>query len=1341
MELLIQHFQRMKKSLFDFTKLLFLFFLLIVAEAGAMPLNYSKVQGKFLDNESYFDVVQDKTGRLWLASQSGLYYYDNDDLNKFNSRNYPEFNSLIIWDFEYSYDENSIYIGTSMGVYQYFIDEERLDEINYSDKVKVTQLAKVEGDYYAVHENIVFKIDQKNKLLKKEYELNESIIHFGMLNGKMHFATRQGLYVLTSGGKFKRMLNDTFYHFEEINGQDYFFSRNKILYGFDNDFKSVSLLGGETGCVGKVEDAISIGDLVWFASQFSGVCVFDPKRKTISRYFVENNSVFKKIRSGRKFIFDKSGGLLFLHSEGVQYISPIMQNIVLYKSSDYQFFSLLMQKDNGRIYILSREHLLELKKNGDVVKVNAHNSTTNYTSSDESFFYTSVLDESLLVEENIQSKKVETHQLLREVLFFVKVVGNDVIYNSDGELFKYDLKTKRDTRLFFNLEKSNALFMLTDDFESDGAVGCDFNGRLVIRNSGKLESKPSLNSELRKTGGCLGVLKLKSGGYLVNTISEFFLYEGNALIYLRDSIAKLRQVHEVHDYYFSPFDSRLDFYTLSNNQYIPVDLKPYSIGNVEYFTKPIFFDNNTFALAYSNGIAHVDLDILNTPIQNQFIYLRDFTVDDNKLNLTNDINSDDYSNAASVQQLVPYEHELVKLKLTNPNYYDDVHIKFRYRLKGYKDDWQSASKEKYEVTFVSLPPDDYLFEAQASFNGGPWVANTTLRFSVETPLWLTWWAYVLYLIAALILIYSIVRLRTRTLEKRAERLENEVSQRTEEVQQQKLTIEQLLDRKNKMFANISHEIRTPLTLIISPIKAYLNQPKSKLADSLLQSVLTNAQRLHHLVEQSLEIARLEMKGNTSLVKVDLSSFAELAVQQFHSLSEAKKVTIESSCSANVCVLATKESVEVVLYNLLSNAIKYTPEGGSVRLIIATYNGNAQITVEDSGPGIPESERSRVFERFIRLEQHLDKEGTGLGLALVKETVESIQGNIDISTSERLGGCQIIVQLPLVDTSEDALRAVSVEEQQSALVDLQNERSNASLLLDDEQINQRNSSDAVEIALENSALEDIEPEKSKPQVLIIEDNTELRRFIVSILKQDFHCSTAKDGLEGTAKALEQVPDLIISDLMMPHKDGIEVAQTLRTDMRTSHIPIILLTAKSDIDTRHKAWQSDIDEFIAKPFEHQELIARCRNLLSIRQLLSERLKHSPNTSVQAIGGDGSEISQKHYAGVPEKDRQFIHSLETYVTDHYHDSQLQMPVVATALHMSEKQLQRKLRSLINQSFSEYLRNYRLKIAAEKLKQGHSASEVAYDVGFSSGSYFSTCFKAYFGLTPKNYVKANKI
>ncbi|WP_170115136.1 hybrid sensor histidine kinase/response regulator transcription factor [Pleionea mediterranea] len=1310
-------------------------------------MNYSKIQGKYLDDESYLDAVQDKTGRLWLASQSGLFYYDNNDLNKFNSKKHPEFNSLIIWDFEYSYDEESIYIGTSMGVYQYFIDEERLDEINYSDKVKVTQLSKVEGDYYAVHENIVFKIDQKKNILKKEYELNESVIHFGLLGDEVYFATRQGLYVLTDDRKFKKVSDKTFYHFEQVNGQNYFFSSYEILYGLVSDLSSVSLLGGEDGCIGKVEDAIAIGELVWFASQFSGVCVFDPKRKTVSRYFIENKSAFKKIRSGRKFISDISGGLLFLHSEGVQYISPFMQSVVLYKSNNYQLFSLLMQKDDGRIYILSREHLLELEENGDVVQINTHDSTTKYTSSDQSFFYTSVLDESLLIEENIQSNKVENHQLLREVLFFVKVVDDGVIYNSDGELFKYDLKTKKDARLFLNLEKNNALFMLADDFESDGAVGCDFSGKFVFRNSGKLESSSAFNSELRKTGGCLGVLKLRSGNYLVNTNSEFFLYDGNALTYLRDSIAKLRQVYELDGYYLSPFDSKLDFYSLKNNQYISIDLRPYSFGHVDYFSKPVFFDNNTFALAYGNGIAHVDLDILNTPIQNQFIYLRDFKVDDEKLRLTNDINPDNYNNTANVQQLVPYEHELVKLKLTNPNYYDDVHIKFRYRLKGYKDDWQTATKEKYEVTFVSLPPDDYLFEAQASFNGGPWVANTKLRFSVETPFWLTWWAYCIYVISILAMVYGIVRLRTRTLEKRAEKLEHEISLRTEEVQQQKLTIEQLLDRKNKMFANISHEIRTPLTLIISPIKAYLSEPKGKLATTLLHSVLTNAQRLHHLVEQSLEIARLEMKGDTSLVTIELSSFAQLAVEQFHSLAESKKINMKASCSSSVCVLATKESIEILLYNLLSNAIKYTPEGGDVHLEIQVIKDDVLLTVEDSGEGIPQAERSKVFERFTRLEQHQDKEGTGLGLALVKETVESLQGEVDISRSSSLGGCLIKVTLPLATYNDNAVSAISLNGKHGSLDEM---GSRPGLVTADTMTDfveekpastKSNSIESGSIDLQSvDESRSVGAQESRPQVLVIEDNNELRRFIVDILEGDFHCLTAKDGLEGTAIALEQVPDLIISDLMMPHKDGIEVARTLRTDMRTSHIPIILLTAKSDIDTRHKAWQSDIDEFIAKPFEHQELIARCRNLLSIRQLLSERLKASAAVSTQGTAAEGLNASQKHLAGVPEKDRQFIHSLESYVADHYHDSQLQMPVAAAALHMSEKQLQRKVRSLLNQSFSEYLRNYRLKIAAEKLKQDHSASEVAFDVGFSSGSYFSTCFKAYFGLTPKNYIEANK-
>lgn len=1333
------------KSLSLFIKYVVLTFNLLIIVGHAMPMDYSKIQGKYLNKLNVNDIVQDKSGRLWIATYSGLFYQDGEKALKDNLGN-SEIENSILWDLEEYEDRESLFITTDKGIYIYNYLSGKVEQIHSANDKNIAQIFSAGSEYYARHGPIILKFNEYNKKLERFLTLDAKVLHASWLDEQLYISTREGVFVYREK-EFIKILSEKISFFERINGATYYFSEKEVFIETDNKFQSVSLIKERDSCVGRVRGAVEFQDLIWFASELSGICILDLKYKEVKKYESKNKQGSEANRSGNELIKDRFGGMVHLTSDGAMYFSPKMQNISIEKESGYEFLSLFYSPKSKSLYVLTRNYVLKKSRDGTYLRIHQHEPILNFMVSNGTVYYTSASNQKKLMRFDVGSEEVSEFNLPKPVYYFIGIKDNVVTYNSNGSLLGFNYKEDVEVPILSQLKERSAPYALTEDWRDGGFLGCDFNGKILVSNVDGVKKiglvQPNLNIEQM----CSGFVKDENGGYFINSRSDLYKYENERLTFIREAEGTWIKLYKLENALLSTYNSKLNIFFYNNNKYIPIDLSIYEVGHADYFSKPVFFDNNTFALAYGNGIAHVDLDILNTPIQNQFIYLRDFKVDDEKLRLTNDINPDNYNNTANVQQLVPYEHELVKLKLTNPNYYDDVHIKFRYRLKGYKDDWQTATKEKYEVTFVSLPPDDYLFEAQASFNGGPWVANTKLRFSVETPFWLTWWAYCIYVISILAMVYGIVRLRTRTLEKRAEKLEHEISLRTEEVQQQKLTIEQLLDRKNKMFANISHEIRTPLTLIISPIKAYLSEPKGKLATTLLHSVLTNAQRLHHLVEQSLEIARLEMKGDTSLVTIELSSFAQLAVEQFHSLAESKKINMKASCSSSVCVLATKESIEILLYNLLSNAIKYTPEGGDVHLEIQVIKDEVLLTVEDSGEGIPQAERSKVFERFTRLEQHLEKEGTGLGLALVKETVESLQGEVDISRSSSLGGCLIKVTLPLATYNDNAVSAISLNGNLGSLDEM---GSRSGLVTTDTMTDfveekpastKLNSIESGSIDLQSvDESRSVGAQESLPQVLVIEDNNELRRFIVDILEGDFHCFTAKDGLEGTAIALEQVPDLIISDLMMPHKDGIEVARTLRTDMRTSHIPIILLTAKSDIDTRHKAWQSDIDEFIAKPFEHQELIARCRNLLSIRQLLSERLKASAAVSTKGTAAEGLDASQKHFAGVPEKDRQFIHSLESYVADHYHDSQLQMPVAAAALHMSEKQLQRKVRSLLNQSFSEYLRNYRLKIAAEKLKQGHSASEVAFDVGFSSGSYFSTCFKAYFGLTPKNYVEANK-
>ena len=1332
------------KSLSLFIKYVVLTFSLLIIVGHAMPIDYSKIQGKYLNKLLVNDIVQDESGRLWLATYSGLYYQDGEKPIKNNLGN-SEIDSGIIWDLE-KYKEN-LFIATNKNLYIYNYSSGRVDKVKLEKEMNLSLFRSANNEYYAKHGSVIFKFNESNSKLERFLTLSEKVLHASWLDGVLYISTREGVFVYRGKNKVLKISSEKIDFFERLNGTIYYFSEEKVFIEFDGITQPVSLIGETDSCVGRVKNAVKFQGSIWFASELSGICILDLEHKTVKKYRSVNKQGPEIFRSASGLTKDKLGGVLYLTSDGVLYFSPKMKKMSIQKDNDYELLSLLYSTKSKDLYILTRNYILKKNRDGTYLKIHQHDPVINFMIRDGAVYYLSVSNPKKLVKFDFDNIELSKLNLPEPLYYFLDIKETVVTYNSDGSLLSFNYKDGAEEPIYPLLKERNAPFALTESWRDGGLLGCDFNGKVLISNVDGVKkidlTQPNLNIEQV----CTGFVKGEGSSYFLNSRSGLYKYESESLTFVRDVDETWIKLYKLENALLSTYNSKLNIFYYNNNKYMPIDLSIYDIGHIDYFSKPVFFDNNTFALAYGNGIAHVDLDILNTRIKNQFIYLRDFKVDDEKLRLTNDINLDNYNNTANVQQLVPYEHELVKLKLTNPNYYDDVHIKFRYRLKGYKDDWQTATKEKYEVTFVSLPPDDYLFEAQASFNGGPWVANTKLRFSVETPFWLTWWAYCIYVVSILAMVYGIVRLRTRTLEKRAEKLEHEISLRTEEVQQQKLTIEQLLDRKNKMFANISHEIRTPLTLIISPIKAYLSEPKGKLATTLLHSVLTNAQRLHHLVEQSLEIARLEMKGDTSLVTIELSSFAQLAVEQFHSLAESKRINMKASCSSSVYVLATKESIEILLYNLLSNAIKYTPEGGDVYLEIQVIKEDVLLTVEDSGEGIPQAERSKVFERFTRLEQHQDKEGTGLGLALVKETVESLQGEVDISRSSSLGGCLIKVTLPLATYNDNAVSAISLNGNLGSLDEM---GSRSGLVTTDTMtdfVEEKPASDKSN-SIESGSIDlqsvdksrSVGAQESRPQVLVIEDNNELRRFIVDILEGDFHCLTAKDGLEGTAIALEQVPDLIISDLMMPHKDGIEVARTLRTDMRTSHIPIILLTAKSDIDTRHKAWQSDIDEFIAKPFEHQELIARCRNLLSIRQLLSERLKASAAVSTQGIASEGLDASQKHLAGVPEKDRQFIHSLESYVADHYHDSQLQMPVTAAALHMSEKQLQRKVRSLLNQSFSEYLRNYRLKIAAEKLKQGHSASEVAFDVGFSSGSYFSTCFKAYFGLTPKNYVEANK-
>ncbi|WP_088340468.1 ATP-binding protein [Robiginitalea sediminis] len=557
-----------------------------------------------------------------------------------------------------------------------------------------------------------------------------------------------------------------------------------------------------------------------------------------------------------------------------------------------------------------------------------------------------------------------------------------------------------------------------------------------------------------------------------------------------------------------------------------------------------------------------------------------------------------------------------------------------------------------------------------------------------------------------IIIYSFgIVYRRRKLARQAEAERIEVARSQAEVAR----IRDLDQLKSRFFTNISHELRTPLTLIQGPIRHALR--KEDEADAVMlprkavNTVLRNTDRLQSLVDQLLELSRIESgKVSIGLRFGDLSGPVKSLAHSFESLAERENIRYTTDFSAGELEgWYDRDKLEKIIYNLLSNAFKYTPNGGEVRFGVSRDAGRLVLQVEDTGKGVAPEDLNHIFERFYRVEGNEEK-GSGIGLALCKELVELQSGVIRVSSA--LGkGTTFRVDLPL--QREDFPRNAVVLEKAGDAAGL------------------AETAPAQEAVTHTTAqLQDME--KEKPVVLLAEDNPDLQEYISEILARDYCVLQASDGLQGERMAIEHIPDLVVSDVMMPQKDGFELCHAIKTNAKTSHIPVVLLTAKAGHENKMEGLYQGADAYLTKPFDPEELHLRLRNLLDSKMRLWETFKASGLVLVDDLG-------------VGSLDDAFLRKIMNTVTGQLDSESLGVETLAREVGFSRAQLNRKLKALTGKSPNQLIMETRLKRAYQLLEEGAgSVSEVAYSVGYSNLSYFTKRFKAFYGCAPSQVIKS---
>ena len=686
------------------------------------------------------------------------------------------------------------------------------------------------------------------------------------------------------------------------------------------------------------------------------------------------------------------------------------------------------------------------------------------------------------------------------------------------------------------------------------------------------------------------------------------------------------------------------------------------------------------------------------------------------------------------QELVlSHDENIFSVQYAALDYTNPQNIQYAYILDGFEKQWTFADRQR-SVTYTNLPKGDYIFRVRSTNSDGVWVDNERiLNITILPSFWETPLAYVLYVCFVLLIIFVAVYILFTIY-----RLKHEVS-----VEQQ------ISDIKLRFFTNISHELRTPLTLIAGPVEQVLKNDKLP-ADAREQLVVVerNTNRMLRLVNQILDFRKIQNKKMKMQVQqLNVVAFVRKIMDNFESVAEEHNIDFlfqTEKEALNLWVDADK--FEKIVFNLLSNAFKYTPNGKMITVFIREDEGTVSVGVQDQGIGIAENKRKSLFVRFENLvdKNIFNQASSGIGLSLVKELVEMHKATISVDSRLGEGSCFKVDFLKGKEhynssvefILEDSVAPLSMER----IVDI----ANSSL--------QTEAAIADAPDLEVSAVkEEAEESSSKELMLLVEDNQELRSFLRSIFASTYRVVEASDGMEGWSKALKYLPDIIISDVMMPEKDGIEMTRELRADMTTSHIPIILLTAKTTIESKLEGLEYGADDYITKPFSATYLQARVENLLMQRKKLQnfyrDSLTHVTVSETPVAQGEtltdhastGPESSAAEEPAMPEmspNDRKFMDKLVDLMEQNMDNGELVVDDLVRELAVSRSVFFKKLKTLTGLAPIEFIKEMRIKRAAQLIETGEfNMTQISYMVGINDPRYFSKCFKAQVGMTPTEY------
>ncbi|RIA10578.1 signal transduction histidine kinase [Flavobacteriaceae bacterium MAR_2010_72] len=1259
-----------------------------------------------LSQNSVIDIAQDSIGYLWLATQDGLNKYDGKRFIHYNKQfediTRPTFSKL---GKVYIDKQNRLWIVTNSGNLELY--QPATDDFKTISNIKNVSTLYQDSSlnlYIGTYNSGLFKVDYKSKdtiqVLNPE-DTHRSIYGFKETNGNLLVSGSQMVFEIDASGTYSKIKvseakNANFSAIAQSNDGTIWLGSfgDGLFYKKEADENFVRFNSNELPKNLNIEDLlIDNKNRLWMATYGNGAYLYDLSSNKLINFKANKNNPFAIHYNDILCLFEDVTGNIWLGTDGTG-ASYYDEHLIKFNVLTNDQVPKTVNVDVARSITTDKDNNLWIGTSGKGL------TRINFNTND---YKTYTTDNSALSSNRIISLSYQDNELwVGHQGFGLNIIDGKGRFNSFPEIKNFTiwriiqetnhqswLCTERHGIVLFDKNKglikqynqdnssltTNDIKTLVIGKDSTIWIGTEHHGLFKLdRTSETITKIKEVDNKIKSLYFSDDILWIGTNGnglkqFNVKTesIRTFTTAEGlpNNVIYgiLQDLENNLwLSTNNGISKVSANSNTAFEFENFNNND---------GLQALEFNTGAYFQDNN--GTLYFGGLEGINWfqpkQITFNPTKPKTI-ITGFQIFTKDQPLVHNLTLKHHQNTATFS--------FSSLHFSQPE-----RNAYKYQLVNHDEDWVDAGNNN-TAHYTNLPPNDYTFKVISSNYDGVWNSTpATYAFTISQPWYLSTYALVCYAFLLVLLIFSIYRyLKWRWHMKMQLQFEQQETER----------LKQLDEFKTRLYTNISHEFRTPLTLIKGPIEKQLEKSNLNSKDKKeLELVHRNSDRLLNLVNQLLDLSKLE-SGNFKLAVAEgnISALLKQLVAAFEFKAKEKNIHFEHKIQTINKAWFDYDVVEKIVINLLSNAVKYTPENGTIYFESTKQNGQLIITIVNSGNTIPHDELGKLFQRYFQ--NHKTSDGVGIGLSLVKELAIISHGNIVAHTMNK-DDIQFTVTLPIEPSFY-----------------------NSSEIINKIQVNSE-----ITFGAKSKSKTTNSNSKDKPLLHIVEDDEDVRSFIVSIFESEYRIRESTNGKEGIQNALKEIPDIIISDIMMPKVDGIQLCNTLKQDERTSHIPIILLTAKSGNLNEIEGLKTGADDYVVKPFNTNRLKIRVEKLILLRQKLQQHYSNS---------FDLKDINPSSV------DQQFLNRLNKAFNANYTNPKFNSEQLSKIMAMSRMQLHRKLKALTGLSTTEYIRTQRLKIASKLiLNSDLTVSEIAYQVGFNTPSYFIKCFKEMHNCTPLDY------